>query len=432
MIFIYHCVQLKHLLLFEITTGMANAKSLQQQLAAGKSIFLVKETDKATLSWVIQVKGANIVTTWGQVSGRLQTTTKLCEGRNLNRSNQTTPSQQAQKEAISLIKKKFDQLYKLRDTILEEDEDELDELDEETQGAGKGVGESSGESAPVPGKKSQLVDFRPMLAQSLDKQKKEIKFEDCLTQVKLDGMRLNAYLENGKVVFKSRNGKDNKNVDYLADSVIELLGGNENLVVDGELYKHQENFNKIISLSKRKGNIKLDYFVYDIYDASNPGASFIDRFVKRFEGITQIGEFVKIVPVSRISSQEDLMNQHQKAVNEKYEGIMVRKKDSKYVQKRSNDLLKVKSFITEEFEIVGFTEGSGRDAKSVVFECELDDGNTFHCRPAWDLQRRQKVYQECIEDFSLYEGKMLTVKFFEFTKDGSLRFPTGVEIRDYE
>lgn len=57
------------------------------------------------------------------------------------------------------------------------------------------------------------------------------------------------------------------------------------------------------------------------------------------------------------------------------EGVMLRKPDSKYEQRRSDKLLKVKKFEDAEATVTGVEKGKGRLAGLVgTYNCELDDG----------------------------------------------------------
>ena len=61
----------------------------------------------ATQQWTVAVDGNTISTTYGQVGGALQITHDvISEGKNLGRSNATTPEQQAQLEAAAQHEKK--------------------------------------------------------------------------------------------------------------------------------------------------------------------------------------------------------------------------------------------------------------------------------------------------------------------------------------
>ena len=61
-----------------------------------------RNSNGSTQQWTISVEGSTIVKEYGQVGGALQLATDLIsEGKNIGRSNETTPEQQAQAEALS-------------------------------------------------------------------------------------------------------------------------------------------------------------------------------------------------------------------------------------------------------------------------------------------------------------------------------------------
>ena len=61
----------------------------------------------AVQQWTIAVANTTITTTYSQVGGAMQTTSNtITEGKNIGRSNATTPQQQAQLEAAAAHEKK--------------------------------------------------------------------------------------------------------------------------------------------------------------------------------------------------------------------------------------------------------------------------------------------------------------------------------------
>ena len=69
---------------------------------------LYKRNSNGSLNqWTITVANTTITTTYGQVGGAMQTTSDtITEGKNIGRSNETTPQQQAQLEATAQHEKK--------------------------------------------------------------------------------------------------------------------------------------------------------------------------------------------------------------------------------------------------------------------------------------------------------------------------------------
>ena len=120
--------------------------------------------------WTIWTEGDTILTEHGIVDGKMQTSEKKAEAKNVGKSNQTTPEEQAQNEAVSIHKKKLDLKY-----------------------------------ATSPEEAEQTV-FLPMLAQCFEKRKKKLKYP-VDAQPKLDGVRCLASWEDEEVVLTSRGGK---------------------------------------------------------------------------------------------------------------------------------------------------------------------------------------------------------------------------------
>jgi hypothetical protein len=85
-----------------------------------------------------------------------------------------------------------------------------------------------------------------------------------------------------------------------------------------------------------------------------------------------------------------------------------------------------------EFEIVGFTEGTGIESGLVLWVCKVPGADevgdaTFTVRPTGTHAERAVQFK----DAKKYVGKYLTVKYFELF-EGVPRFPIGISVRDYE
>jgi hypothetical protein len=55
---------------------------------------------------------------------------------------------------------------------------------------------------------------------------------------------------------------------------------------------------------------------------------------------------------------------------------------------------------------------------------KIKEGLECKVRPKGAKEQRQELYEECERDFGKFKGRKLWTKFFEYTSDGSLRFPT--------
>ena len=86
----------------------------------------------------------------------------------------------------------------------------------------------------------------------------------------------------------------------------------------------------------------------------------------------------------------------------------------------------MKNFIEDEFTIIGFTEATGNDKGTVVWECKTPENKTFTVRPKGTREMRAKWYAYGKD----YIGKPLTVRFQQYTEDKIPQFPVGVCIRE--
>jgi ATP-dependent DNA ligase len=97
---------------------------------------------------------------------------------------------------------------------------------------------------------------------------------------------------------------------------------------------------------------------------------------------------------------------------------------------RSSELLKVKLFKDDEFEIIGAHEGKGKSEGQATFICRTKAGDEFNCRPRGEDALREYYWKHK----DSFVGKMLTVRYFEWTTGPNPvpRFPVGIAVRDYE
>lgn len=260
----------------------------------------------------------------------------------------------------------------------------------------------------------------PMLALSYHDRKHNLKFP-CIAQPKLDGCR--CLVKNGKAW--SRKGKQFQPevVDHIMKEFI-----NEPIILDGELMVPGVSFQDSMSYVKKRrpDGDKLNYYIYDIVD---PGRDFSFRSnILKIMSTKLKHKNIKFVQNIICNSEKDIFKAHKKFVKDGYEGTILRNLDGKYlINHRSSDLLKLKDFIDDEFEIIGSKEGEGRNKGCITFICKTEKG-TVDVNLEGPLEERKKMW----EKRETFIGKMLTIQFFGYTDDGSLRFPVGKGVRDYE
>ena len=93
---------------------------------------------------------------------------------------------------------------------------------------------------------------------------------------------------------------------------------------------------------------------------------------------------------------------------------------------RSHDLQKYKEFKEDEYPIIGFEEGDGRDKGCVIWVCCNSNKKEFRVRPRGTVEQRS----EWFKNGNKYIGKDITVIFQELSEQNIPRFPVGKAIRD--
>ena len=398
--------------------------------------------------------------THGYINGKQQVAYRDCDaGKNIGRSNETTPLEQC----ISETRRKWtDKKEKEAHTETKPADcgEGYGDISGNDYDADEGIDGGGGESAIPAG------PFLPMLAQTFDpadiaassKKKRVIKFP-CFVQPKLDGLRCVSYMTRTAnataVSLQSRTGAFFTGLPHIAAALRPYLSQHPNIVIDGELYTDQMPFEELAGLIKKKKITgsdvarlkKVKYHVYDIYDHVRHDMPYSERMdvlagaVRRcgcvandtlsaagrmLRSDTDAAAVVVLVRTEQVAVLAEFRQLFAEFVEVGYEGIMLRNAAGVYrANYRSNDLQKYKEFLEDEYRIIDFTQGEGRDAGAVIWVCETADGKEFTLRPRGSIEQRRAWFN----DGASYIGKNVTVVYQELTEEGKPRFPIGKAVR---
>ena len=348
-------------------------------------------------NWNISItdnEAIEIVVSHGYLDGKQQSTSRvISSGKNIGKINETTAWQQATLDAVSMWKKKRDQNYFER----------------------------------IPNKMEILL---PMLALEYSKRGKSIKWP-AYAQPKLNGIRCFAKMNADHTIsFSSRKGKGFVVLDHFVPYLLDIMHPGD--ILDGELYNHEMTFQEIVTAVKReKFSIESTTDIeYHVYDYPSHEGDFEERCGQLYQKIIRSDDCpIKLVSTKSVETEEDMFEYHEYITGEGYEGTMIRNKKGKYLfQYRSDNLLKLKDFIDEEFEIIGGKAGVGKSRDQCTFKCITRDNQEFDVRCVGP----NSVREEQLINLPNYVGKMITVKFQNYSDDGIPIFPVGISIRDYE
>lgn len=276
----------------------------------------------------------------------------------------------------------------------------------------------------------KLTKIKSVKKIEYNKERYDLEIEDnnnyYANNILVHNCRVIIAIKNGVVKCTSRTGKEFVGLEHITG---ELLTLGQNIVLDGELYSNNHSFEEIVSIVRKNKSTDprmQDIFFY-AFDIIN-GDIYHQRVVSLDTLVLGL-KHTKIVPWFIVTSPEALQNKHKAFVAAGEEGTMVRNMESLYQSnKRSYDLLKLKEWLDDEFEIVGWIRGKGKFENIPTFSLLTKEGKVFEAVPKGTAAERL-VYLGAAPDLI---GKMATVKFFEYTEDKIPRFPVLLGVRDYE
>ena len=297
--------------------------------------------------------------------------------------------------------------------------------------------------------------FSCQLAQDSTDQPKKLRGIKRL-ECKLDGVRVLAVVSGDACTLYSRNGKEFENFPQIAEAILNNRkafqwgrGTGGHFVLDGEIVG--ESFQKLMKQAHRKSDAKTDNMVYHIFDilpldALKEGHCNLQQY-KRIEWIDSAKTQLLDTDCLRImngldvdldtAEGHDIMNRYaQDCVAEGFEGIMIKSLDAPYECKRSDSWMKWKPTISVDLNIVGFEEGTGRNAGRLgAIICEGDDNDRriyVNVGTGFSDALRDEYWTN--RDHLL--GHLVEVQADAVTQnqDGtySLRFPRFLRFRDFE
>jgi DNA ligase-1 len=279
---------------------------------------------------------------------------------------------------------------------------------------------------------------------------KGVKRIEC----KLDGVRVLALCTKNRVTLFSRNGKQFENFPDI-EAQLNRIKGRISLetkgpfVLDGEIVG--ESFQALMKQAQRKSDAKTKDMIYYIFDMI-PLADFERGFWnaqqhKRTLMLSTNQEHIESEPNLRImlgidvdlstAEGQDIMRRFaEDAVADGYEGIMIKDVGAPYECKRSSFWMKWKPVMTVDLNIVGFEEGTGRNAGRLgAIICEgTDNDRSIRVNVGSGLSDADRDEYWSSRDDLL--GRVVEVAADAVTQnqDGtySLRFPRFVRFRGFE
>ena len=239
-----------------------------------------------------------------------------------------------------------------------------------------------------------IHEYPIMLASGFDQKLVDDITFPAVAQLKLDGMRANVVVENGKVSVFSRNGKP---VDLLGhfDEVFLAMAEGQDMVFDGELMVMLEDgkfmdrkggngiCNKAVkgTISDREASM-IHIVLYDLIDDLEAWRKGTHKVAYR-DRVTKLSNKLKKFPNTKGSLVDGKLvsypHEAEEYFNEVFargeEGIILKDLQFVWEDKRSKGLIKFKGELECDMRVVGWEEGTGKNVGRLgALVIESEDG----------------------------------------------------------
>ena len=274
---------------------------------------------------------------------------------------------------------------------------------------------------------------------------------------KLDGVRVLAVITKTTVNLYSRNGKPFDNFPHIVESLEDIKNKFAKLfqsnphgfVLDGEIIG--ESFQALMKQAQRKSDVQTTGMTYSVFDLL-PLVDFERGFwnaqqykrldlLEEYRAVFESTDCVRIMDGIEVdlttAEGHDIMRRYaEDAVEAGFEGIMIKDLGAPYECRRSTFWMKWNPTITVDLNIVGFEEGTGRNAGRLgAIICEgVDNDRRINVNVGSGLSDANRDEYWSARDQLL--GDVIEVEADAVTQnqDGtySLRFPRFVRFRGFE
>ncbi|TKA09611.1 ATP-dependent DNA ligase [Actinacidiphila oryziradicis] len=320
--------------------------------------------------------------------------------------------------------------------------------------SGPAEGGAAPESGGAPPTTPVPDSVRPMLATLSDRR----SFDDgWIFERKLDGIRAVAFRDGDEVRLTSRTGQ---RLERTYPEIVAALRAQpmDRFVVDGEIVAMDRGRTSFALLQRRMGltretdvratRIKVTYYLFDLLHLDGHDTTVLP-LRDRKQLLRRALEFtgpLRYTPHRNQDGQELL----DEACRHGWEGLIAKRADSRYVQRRSTQWVKLKCEATQEMVIGGFTEPSGsRVGFGALLVGTYDHGRLRYAgkvgtgfdtatlrrlRQRLDaLEQPDPPFDEPVRERAAHWVRpelVAQVGFSEWTRDGKLRHPRFLGLRD--
>ena len=287
-----------------------------------------------------------------------------------------------------------------------------------------------------------IPEFKVQLAEKFFDQKENFfEGKEFVLTTKIDGSRIIAMKDDGKVSFWTRQGQKYEGLVDLEKDLLECT--DDNFVFDGELVAIdtdlENTYKNTMKLSRTKELEKhgLKMLVFDYMPIANFKAQKcpINYFTRRAQLSAIFGlncfKYFELLPIlykgNDTSKITEILNEQ---VSKGEEGIMINICNAPYDFKRTNNLLKCKKMQTLDLEVIGFEEGTNSNKGTLgALLVRYKDNNIVKVGSGFEKELRDEIWLNQAK----WLGRIVEVQYFEETTNAnggkSIRFPVYKDYR---
>jgi ATP-dependent DNA ligase len=249
----------------------------------------------------------------------------------------------------------------------------------------------------------------------------EFNAKEYIIEEKFDGHRCVGINDDGKVKLYTRGGKP-----LIAEAITAELADAipPGFVIDGELVAMSGEFQDL-----KRHEDEIEYHVFDIPFHMNNDITGIPLHARRIilEECLHETNRIQISPILHLANMQDI---DQWIERNNAEGIVAKDPESPYLYGGRKDWIKVKPWLDVTCQVTGFTQGTGkRSGDNLLGAIEvIPVGSQVKTLVGTGFSDSDLVQMRQL----LQENKNITVdiKYQNWTKDGCLRFPVFLRIRE--
>ena len=254
---------------------------------------------------------------------------------------------------------------------------------------------------------------------------------------KFDGYRCLAEVDSGAVTLYSRNGTIYDNFPSVVEALSKVFPVGKH-VFDGEIMSDDFQSMQKTAFAGKKGR-QVGDVKYCIFDCVPHQEWITGKFkTNKKERITwlklstediALPKQLEIVEQKWVDSMDEIKKLEREYIAQGFEGAMFLPNIPYYVGKKSNKMLKFKTMVSQDVEIVGFYNGDADSKYKDILgglTVKQEDGIFCDCGSGFSDADRDYIWNHQNE----FMGRIFEAKYQEIGSNGKMRFPIFTRWRD--